>query len=129
MRRGSAAGGRAGPRSGSSAPRGRRPRASPRTSAATPATMHPGAPWRGIVPAPDQDRWWAAMDLTVVIAARDAASTITEQLDALAAQVWDGAWEVLVVDNGSTDRTPAILREAAASWPALRLVVATHGRG
>jgi glycosyltransferase involved in cell wall biosynthesis len=65
----------------------------------------------------------------VVIAARDAEATLAEQLDALAAQVWDGSWEVLVVDNGSTDATRAIVEAAAARWPALRLVTATDGAG
>ena len=69
------------------------------------------------------------MDLSVVIAARDAEATIAEQLDALAAQVWNGSWEVLVVDNGSTDATRAIVEAAAARSPALRLVTATDGAG
>jgi glycosyltransferase involved in cell wall biosynthesis len=69
------------------------------------------------------------VDLTVVIAARDAETTIGEQLDALAAQEWDGSWEVLVVDNGSTDATPSIVATAAAGWPALRLLSATDGVG
>jgi glycosyltransferase involved in cell wall biosynthesis len=69
------------------------------------------------------------VDLSVVIAARDAAATLGEQLRALAAQDWDGTWEVLLVDNGSTDATRAIVEEAAGRWPALRLVVATGGVG
>ena len=69
------------------------------------------------------------MDVSVVIAARDAAATIEEQLAALAAQVWDGEWEVLVVDNGSTDATRDIVRAAAARWPSLHLVAATDGVG
>ncbi len=69
------------------------------------------------------------MELSVVIAARDAAPTLDEQLSALAAQVWDGTWEVVVVDNGSTDDTRDIVRRAAERWPALRLVEATDGVG
>src|SRR5690349_1945599 len=69
------------------------------------------------------------VDLSIVIAARDAAATLGEQLDALATQVWDGTWEVLVVDNGSTDATCAIVRAAARQWPGLRLVEATDGVG
>lgn len=46
-----------------------------------------------------------AIDVTVVMPARDSASTIAGQLDALAAQDYSGRWEVIVVDNGSTDGT------------------------
>jgi glycosyltransferase involved in cell wall biosynthesis len=69
------------------------------------------------------------VDLSVVIAARDAAETLDEQLTALAAQEWHGAWEVVVVDNGSTDDTRGIVRRSAERWPALRLVEATDGVG
>jgi len=69
------------------------------------------------------------VDLSVVIAARDAAGTIREQLAALAGQAWAGAWEVVVVDNGSTDATRDIVAAVAAGWPALRLVDATGGVG
>lgn len=71
----------------------------------------------------------AGLDLTVVIAAYDAAATIDEQLDALEAERWTGAWEVLVVDNGSTDATAALVDARAARWPRLRRVPATDRRG
>lgn len=58
------------------------------------------------------------LELAVIIPCRNVAATVTEQLDALASQSWDGAWEVLVVDNGSTDQT----RELALSHRGL------HGR-
>jgi glycosyltransferase involved in cell wall biosynthesis len=38
----------------------------------------------------------------------------------------DRAFEILVVDDGSTDRTPAIARELEARWPEVRLI--RHGR-
>jgi glycosyltransferase involved in cell wall biosynthesis len=82
-----------------------------------------------MVPVPAHHPRRCPVELSVVIAARDAAVTLGEQLDALEAQEWDGAWEVLVVDNGSTDATCAIVRQAAARWPALRLVEATAGVG
>jgi glycosyltransferase involved in cell wall biosynthesis len=47
--------------------------------------------------------------LSVVIAVRDAAATLPEQLDALLAQDPGEAWEIVVADNGSTDRSPAIV--------------------
>ncbi len=46
--------------------------------------------------------------ITVVIPARDAAATIGRTLSALAAQELDGEYEVIVVDSGSRDDTPAI---------------------
>lgn len=51
-------------------------------------------------------------EVSVVIPARNSARFLGDQLEALAAQDFDGAWEVLVVDNGSTDGTAAV----AASW-------------
>jgi GT2 family glycosyltransferase len=69
------------------------------------------------------------VELSVVIAARDASATIEEQLAALAAQEWDAAWEVVVVDNGSTDDTCDIVRRLGTAWPALRLVEASAGVG
>ncbi len=42
----------------------------------------------------------------MVIPAYNEAAVIGGQLDALLAQSWDGVWEVVVVDNRSTDATP-----------------------
>jgi glycosyltransferase involved in cell wall biosynthesis len=62
--------------------------------------------------------------LSVVIPVRNEASLITEQLDALSAQQWDGEWEVIVVDNGSTDGTRDVVLEYADRWPRLRYIFA-----
>jgi glycosyltransferase involved in cell wall biosynthesis len=64
------------------------------------------------------------VELTVVIAARNAASTIGVQLESLARQSWEGEWEVVVVDNGSTDETVAVIESYADRLPALRIVSA-----
>lgn len=69
------------------------------------------------------------MDLSVVIPCRDVADTLPEQLDALLAQVWDGAWEVVVVDNRSSDATAAIAREYAARDRRVRVVDAPERAG
>jgi glycosyltransferase involved in cell wall biosynthesis len=61
--------------------------------------------------------------LTVVIPARNAAATIGAQLDALAAQEWSEPWEVVVVDNGSTDGTAAVVETYRGRLPSLRVVV------
>ena len=71
----------------------------------------------------------AAVDVSVVIAARDAARTLPEQLGALADQRPTARWEVLVADNGSTDGTPDLVRAAAREHPWLRLVDASGTRG
>jgi glycosyltransferase involved in cell wall biosynthesis len=52
----------------------------------------------------------AAVELSVVIPCRNAGATLAEQLDALAGQEWDRPWEVVVVDNGSTDDTADVAR-------------------
>ena len=69
------------------------------------------------------------MDLAVIIAAHNAARWIGEQLDALKAESWDGGeWEVVVVDNRSSDDTAALVKARAEEWDALRLMSA-HARG
>ena len=44
--------------------------------------------------------------LSVIVPVLNAASTLGQQLEALARQEHDGAWEVVVADNGSTDGSP-----------------------
>jgi glycosyltransferase involved in cell wall biosynthesis len=76
----------------------------------------------------------APVEVSVVIPAFDAESTLGEQLGALAAQVGAPVFEVLVCDNGSRDATAALVRGWAArgsgvSWARLRLVDASARRG
>src|SRR4051812_24734378 len=63
--------------------------------------------------------------VSVVIPARNAEATIRATLDALAAQQADAPFEVIVVDDGSTDGTVAATRQA----PLDVRVVASRGRG
>jgi glycosyltransferase involved in cell wall biosynthesis len=67
--------------------------------------------------------------VSVVIAARNAADTLPDQLEALASQTYNRPWEVVIADNGSTDAT----RETAERWrsklPGLRVVDASDRRG
>ncbi len=67
--------------------------------------------------APDHE-----LDLSVVIPAHDVEATLPEQLDALATEGWDGRWEVVVVDNRSSDGTAAVVQRRRAQEPWLRLV-------
>ncbi|RMF78469.1 MAG: glycosyltransferase family 2 protein [Nitrospirae bacterium] len=59
------------------------------------------------------------MDFTVIICTYNRAGNLPRCLEALARQrgVGDRAWEVLVVDNNSTDETPAVVAELADRLP------------
>lgn len=65
--------------------------------------------------------------LTVVCACLNAAATLALQLDALAAQATDFAWELIMVDDGSTDGTPDLTRRYAGRIPNLRVIDAPAG--
>lgn len=52
------------------------------------------------------------MDVSVILVARNAADTIGEQLDALATQHTDRTWELVVVDDASTDPTRNVIDAA-----------------
>jgi glycosyltransferase involved in cell wall biosynthesis len=62
------------------------------------------------------------MDLCVVIPAHNEQDRLPAQLDALLAQECDGEWEILVVDNASTDGTADLVRRVADRAERLRLV-------
>lgn len=62
------------------------------------------------------------MDLTVVVPVFNGADTLDEQLQALGTQQWQGSWEVVIVDNASTDATPAIIAAHVADDPRVRTV-------
>jgi glycosyltransferase involved in cell wall biosynthesis len=69
------------------------------------------------------------VDLSVVVPCRNVASTLAAQLEALTTQEWDREWEVLVVDNGSTDETIDVAQRYATSRVPLRIHEATAGTG
>ena len=70
-----------------------------------------------------------SVSVSVVIPARNAAERIGRQLRALATQNYDGWWEVIVADNGSTDDTLQRVREMEGKIPRLRIVDASQRRG
>lgn len=69
------------------------------------------------------------MDLSVVMPCFNSARTIEVQLRALLRQTWDGRWEIVVADNGSTDDTWSIVERYQAACPHLRIIDASARRG
>ncbi|MFI6444543.1 glycosyltransferase [Kitasatospora sp. NPDC050543] len=60
--------------------------------------------------------------VSVVMPARNAELTIATQLAALRRQTYPDLWELIVVENGSSDGTRALLRSWQQSMPQLRVV-------
>jgi len=58
------------------------------------------------------------MTYSVVIATYNRSADLRSTLENLAGLRPRGAWEVIVVDNNSTDETPAVVEAAARSFPA-----------
>jgi glycosyltransferase involved in cell wall biosynthesis len=67
--------------------------------------------------------------LSVVIPVRNGGLLFSDQLAALAAQEFDGTWEVIVADNGSTDDTVAVARSFDERLPGLQVVDASTRSG
>ncbi|HEY1523468.1 MAG TPA: glycosyltransferase [Solirubrobacteraceae bacterium] len=66
---------------------------------------------------------------SVILCVRNGAATIAEQLAALAAQDHADSWELVVVDNGSSDGTVALVREWEDRLPGLTVVQARERAG
>jgi glycosyltransferase involved in cell wall biosynthesis len=62
------------------------------------------------------------VDVSVVVCAHNEERHLGEQLEALLAQQTELQWELLVVDNRSTDRTSTIVEHCAECDPRVRLV-------
>ncbi|MFD3484545.1 dolichyl-phosphate beta-glucosyltransferase [Streptomyces sp. NPDC058665] len=75
-----------------------------------------------------------AADLTVVVPAYNEENRLRPTLDAICAHLradperW-GDWELIVVDDGSTDRTGAVAAEAASDEPRIQLLTSDENRG
>jgi glycosyltransferase involved in cell wall biosynthesis len=67
--------------------------------------------------------------VSVIMAAYNAADTISDQLAALEAQTFEGDWEIIVADNASTDWTARVVHEWRARFPRVHLVEAREQRG
>ena len=68
-------------------------------------------------------------EISVVIAAYNAAETLGEQLDALTATEVPFEWEILVCDNGGSDHTADVVADFRSRYPQIRLVDASARRG
>jgi len=55
----------------------------------------------------------APPEISLILSTRDRADRLESTLDRLRYLAFDGEWEVVVVDNGSTDHTPEVLVRAA----------------
>ena len=62
------------------------------------------------------------MRLSVIIPCYNAAPTIAAQLDALTGQCWMHQWEVIVVNNHSTDGSMEVVERYRTRLPHLRIV-------
>ena len=80
---------------------------------------------------PERDRCQRSRPslVSVVIPAYNAAATLGDQLDALAAQQFEDDWELVVVDNGSADGTADLARHHRRRFPAFTLVDGGLRRG
>lgn len=67
--------------------------------------------------------------VSVIVAMRNAEALVGRKIASLKAQLdLDGRIEVLLASDGSTDDTVTLIEEAAASWPAIRVVaLPDHG--
>jgi glycosyltransferase involved in cell wall biosynthesis len=60
--------------------------------------------------------------ISVIVPVRDGEAHVGDQMAALAAQSYAGAWEAVVVDNGSRDRTVEIVESWRERLPSLTVV-------
>jgi glycosyltransferase involved in cell wall biosynthesis len=67
--------------------------------------------------------------VSVIVPVRNEEAHLGEQLVALVAQTYRERWEVVIVDNGCTDRSMDVAREFTARLPSLNIVDASKRRG
>jgi len=69
------------------------------------------------------------IDASVIVCVRNGADRMRRQIDALLAQEWNRPWEIIVVDNGSTDDTPRVAAAYARRDERVRVVDAAERAG
>ncbi len=70
-----------------------------------------------------------SLEISVVIPCLNCEDTLPQQLEALALQRWEGTWEVVLADNGSSDDSVAVARCFHSRMPQLRIVDASDRPG
>jgi len=63
--------------------------------------------------------------LSVIMPCLDAEATLPIQLEALSAQQWSEPWELIIVDNGSTDNSVEIMHKYEERFDAFRIINAS----
>ena len=69
------------------------------------------------------------LSLSVIIPCYNANSTLPVQLNALAAQKWSKRWELIIVDNGSTDNSMDVASSFADCFQSFKIVDASSRKG
>jgi GT2 family glycosyltransferase len=69
------------------------------------------------------------VELSVILPSHNGARTIGTQLEALARQQWSDEWELVFIDNRSTDGTRAIVESYRDRLPSLRVISADEKSG
>ncbi len=67
--------------------------------------------------------------VSVILPIFNGADTLEQQLIALAKQTYEGPWELVVSENGSTDDSEEIARAHADRFPSFRLIDSSQRRG
>jgi glycosyltransferase involved in cell wall biosynthesis len=69
------------------------------------------------------------MKLSVLIPCRNGGKTLGQQLEAVCAQEWADGFEIIVVDNHSTDDSASVVRKYQDRFDRIHLVAAHQGLG
>lgn len=71
------------------------------------------------------------VDVSIVIACFNCQETLPETLAALCLQKWSGVWEIVLADNGCSDRSREVFLEYSERYPqvAMRVVDASQAQG
>lgn len=69
------------------------------------------------------------MKLSIIIPCYNAEDTLADELEAMCAQQWSEPWEVLLVDNRSTDSSLKIAESYLTRLPNLRIIDASERQG
>lgn len=70
-----------------------------------------------------------SIEVSVVVPCINCESVISTQLSALERQKCDRPWEIIISDNGSTDKTLAVVKTYQARMPHLRVIDSSARRG